>query len=125
MHAGSEAMFADLGHFSYSAIQVIFTFLDPISFFYVLTMLICILISRVATGCFFLFGLSSTYLGIYGSSCLLIATSQQQPPNQLLCLSPRCLCHFYFYRQDCFRHLQNQAGLIKALAKCSCLDLLG
>lgn len=27
MHAGSEAMFADLGHFSYSAIQVSLTFL--------------------------------------------------------------------------------------------------
>ncbi|KAE8709228.1 Potassium transporter 8 [Hibiscus syriacus] len=59
---GSEAMFADLGHFSYSAIQA------------------------TNINCFYLSGLSNSYTGIHGPSCVLVSTSSYELPNQLLCL---------------------------------------
>lgn len=107
VHAGSEAMFADLGHFSYAAIQVMlalcfFFFFGNCPFKIWFLVMFCLhlgssylptsswsLIAHLVTDCFHLSGLSSTHIGIYGTSCILVTASPSQPYNQLLCFSTR------------------------------------
>lgn len=83
-------MFADLGHFSYTAIQVMLPFsLLPFFLLKIYPYDVCFLVvfclpdwcltTHFLTDCFHLSGLSSTYIGIYGSSCVLVNASPQHP----------------------------------------------
>ena len=109
-------MFADLGHFSYTAIQVALTssFGEKLilSSFGSSNVVQCppmeisdlpmnewSLTTLLIADCFYLSGLSSTYIGLYGSSCLLVTASPLQPRHQFLCLSSwyTSIIHAFYY----------------------------
>ncbi|GAA0176375.1 hypothetical protein LIER_29381 [Lithospermum erythrorhizon] len=71
---GSEAMFADLGHFSYAAIQIAFNFL-----------------------------VSCTDIGIHGSSSLFVKASSYHSSYWILCFSSRrCEVAGAYHSHSCF-----------------------
>lgn len=92
-YAGSEAMFADLGHFSYTAIQVLLGYYQSTSIFCSGNVRFCqwspSLCFILVADCLHLSSLSSSHIGIHGSGCLPLQASSHPKPNQFLPLSSR------------------------------------
>lgn len=108
IHAGSEAMFADLGHFSYSAIQVILTFLDPISVLYISRILICILISMFQQVAFTFLVYPALILAYMGQAAYLSQHHHSNHQIGFYVSVPSMFLSFLFLWAGCFK-TQNQA----------------
>lgn len=96
IHAGSEAMFADLGHFSYSAIQVISYIPRPYSILHISRMRICILISMLQQVAFTLLVYPALILAYMGQAAYLSQHHHSNHQISFYVSVPRMFMSFLF-----------------------------